>query len=45
MVFLVTGGAGYVGGVVARQLLACGHQVVVFDDLQHGRHENVPAAA
>ena len=45
MVFLVTGGAGYVGGVVARQLLACGHQVVVFDDLQHGRRENVPAAA
>lgn len=45
MKFLVTGGAGYVGGVVARQLLEAGHDVVVFDDLSHGRRESVPAAA
>jgi UDP-glucose 4-epimerase len=43
--FLVTGGAGYIGGVVVRQLLASGHEVIIFDDLRHGRRENVSAAA
>jgi UDP-glucose 4-epimerase len=33
MRLLVTGGAGYVGSVVAAQLLAAGHQVTVLDDL------------
>jgi UDP-glucose 4-epimerase len=45
MKLLVTGGAGYIGGTVVRQLLADGHQVVVFDDLGHGKRANVPAAA
>lgn len=43
--YLVTGGAGYVGGVVARHLLAAGHEVVVLDDLSTGFREGVPAGA
>lgn len=43
--FLVTGGAGYIGGTVARQLLAAGHSVVVYDDLTHGKRRNVPDRA
>ncbi len=45
MKFLVTGGAGYIGGVVTRQLLAAGHTAVVFDDLAHGKRDHVPAGA
>lgn len=33
---LVTGGAGYVGSMVARALLAAGHRVRAFDSLLHG---------
>jgi nucleoside-diphosphate-sugar epimerase len=33
MRLLVTGGAGYVGSVVASQLLEEGHEVVVLDNL------------
>jgi len=40
---LVTGGAGYIGGTVVRQLLAAGHSVTVYDNLGHGKRENVPA--
>jgi UDP-glucose 4-epimerase len=42
---LVTGGAGYIGGAVARQLLARGHAVTVYDNLEHGKRSSVPAAA
>ena len=42
---LVTGGAGYIGSVVAARLLAEGHQVVVVDDLSTGHADAVPAAA
>ncbi len=45
MKFLVTGGAGYIGGTVARQLLAAGHSVVVYDDLGHGKREHVAEGA
>jgi UDP-glucose 4-epimerase len=38
---LVTGGAGYVGGVVVAQLVAAGHEVTVVDDLSTG-HADVP---
>jgi UDP-glucose 4-epimerase len=33
---LVTGGAGYIGSVVAAQLVAAGHDVIVLDDLSTG---------
>ncbi|MCD0483935.1 UDP-glucose 4-epimerase GalE [Streptacidiphilus sp. ASG 303] len=43
--YLVTGGAGYVGGVVAAHLLEAGHAVTVLDDLSTGFAEGVPAGA
>ncbi|MFI8948332.1 UDP-glucose 4-epimerase GalE [Streptomyces sp. NPDC053750] len=43
--YLVTGGAGYVGSVVARHLLEAGHEVVVLDNLSTGFREGVPAGA
>ena len=43
-VFL-TGGAGYIGSIAARQLLESGHQVTVYDSLVTGHREAVPAGA
>ncbi|MFJ6935619.1 UDP-glucose 4-epimerase GalE [Streptomyces sp. NPDC101132] len=43
--YLVTGGAGYVGSVVAAHLLEAGHEVTVLDDLSTGHREGVPAGA
>jgi UDP-glucose 4-epimerase len=45
MKLLVTGGAGYIGSVVAAQLLESGHEVVVLDDLSTGHADAVPAQA
>jgi UDP-glucose 4-epimerase len=45
MKLLVTGGAGYVGSIVTGQLLAAGHQVSVFDNLERGHREAVPKQA
>ncbi|MFG3497878.1 UDP-glucose 4-epimerase GalE [Streptomyces sp. NPDC047928] len=45
MRYLVTGGAGYVGSVVAAHLLGAGHEVTVLDDLSTGFREAVPAGA
>lgn len=45
MKFVVTGGAGYVGSVVAEALVARGHDVVVFDNLTTGHADAVPAGA
>ncbi len=45
MKVLVTGGAGYIGSVVAQQLLDGGHEVVVLDDLSTGHRDAVPEAA
>jgi UDP-glucose 4-epimerase len=44
MRLLVTGGAGYIGSVVAAQLADAGHDVVVLDDLSTGHADAVPAA-
>ena len=40
---LVVGGAGYVGSVVTRLLLAQGHQVVALDDCSTGHADSIPA--
>jgi UDP-glucose 4-epimerase len=45
MKLLVTGGAGYIGSIVAQQLLGAGHEVVVLDNLSRGHREAVPAGA
>ncbi|MCE3032204.1 UDP-glucose 4-epimerase GalE [Streptomyces sp. CMSTAAHL-2] len=45
MKYLVTGGAGYVGGVVAQHLLEAGHEVTVLDNLSTGFRAGVPAGA
>ena len=42
---LVTGGAGYIGSVVAAQLAAAGHEVTVLDDLSTGFADAVPPGA
>ena len=44
-VSLVTGGAGFIGAHVTRELLKANHKVVVLDDLSGGFLENVPSEA
>lgn len=45
MKLLVTGGAGYIGSIVARDLIAEGHEVVVLDNLREGHRDAVPSSA
>ena len=45
MNILVTGGAGYVGSIVAELLLERGNSVVVIDDLRQGHRDGVPSGA
>ncbi|MFI6866782.1 UDP-glucose 4-epimerase GalE [Nocardia sp. NPDC050406] len=45
MKLLVTGGAGYVGGVCAQVLVEDGHEVVVVDDVSTGNADGVPTGA
>jgi UDP-glucose 4-epimerase len=45
MRLLVTGGAGYIGSVVAAQLIAAGHEVTVLDNLSTGHPDAVPPGA
>ncbi len=41
----VTGGAGYIGSVVAQQLLQGGHEVTIYDSLAKGYRAAVPEGA
>ena len=45
MRILVVGGAGYIGSVTVAELLAAGHEVVVFDSLVTGHAEAVSPGA
>jgi UDP-glucose 4-epimerase len=45
MKLLVTGGAGYIGSIVAKQLLDAGHEVVVLDNLENGHRAAVVPGA
>ena len=45
MKLLVTGGAGYIGSIVAQRLLGQGHDVTVLDDLSRGHRAAVPEGA
>jgi len=42
---LVVGGAGYIGSVVASQLLKAEHEIAVFDDLSKGHADALPDGA
>lgn len=42
---LVTGGAGFIGSHLVDRLLLEGHEVLVVDDLSHGKKKNVPKGA
>ncbi|GAB6098354.1 UDP-glucose 4-epimerase GalE [Halanaerocella petrolearia] len=41
MNILVTGGAGYIGSHVVKELLDTEHQVIVYDNLQKGHQESI----
>ena len=43
MKLLVTGGAGYIGSIVAAQLQDAGHEVTVLDSLERGHAAAIPA--
>lgn len=45
MTVLVTGGAGYIGSVVAEALVLAGQGVVVYDNLYRGHRDAVPEGA
>jgi UDP-glucose 4-epimerase len=45
MRLVVTGGAGYIGSVVAALLLGRGHEVTVLDSLERGHRAAIPAGA
>ncbi len=44
MSILVTGGAGYIGGVTIERLLPHGERIVVLDDLARGHRESLDPA-
>lgn len=45
MLYLVTGGAGFIGSHITDRLLADGHRVRILDNFSTGKHENIPDSA
>ncbi len=45
MRIMVTGGAGFIGSLVAQAYVDAGHEVLVLDNLSSGKKENVPEGA
>ena len=45
MKLVVTGGAGYIGSIVAALLVEDGHEVIVLDNLSQGQREAIPEGA
>ncbi|MBN1857940.1 NAD-dependent epimerase/dehydratase family protein [Candidatus Bipolaricaulota bacterium] len=45
MRIVITGGAGFIGSHLADACLAEGHDVLIVDDLSHGKREHIPDAA
>ncbi len=45
MKIFVSGGAGYIGAITSAELIAAGHQVVVFDNFYQGHAAAVPREA
>jgi UDP-glucose 4-epimerase len=43
--WLLTGGAGYIGAHIARDLIASGREVIIIDDLSTGQRDRVPEGA
>src|SRR3984957_6886777 len=43
MRYLVTGGAGFIGSNIVDELVRCGQEVIVLDDLSSGKEENLAA--
>ena len=43
--YLVTGGAGFIGSAISRQLLKEGHYVIIIDNLSTAYKENIPKEA
>ncbi len=41
---LITGGAGFIGSALVRDLAACGHAISVLDNVSSGRREHAPIA-
>lgn len=45
MRIFITGGAGYIGSMAARELIKVGHQVTIYDSLVTGHREAIPPQA
>lgn len=45
MNILVTGGAGYIGSIVAERLIENAYKVIIYDNLSTGNIESLPESA